>query len=115
MSSATERAAAHDDQAGAHEYADDAGAHEYAWEGLFERSWEAVEEGADGPLRSVGGTRWKRGRAAPVHTRVKRGVMRSVYLVLDCSQHSEEADNEMRPSRLSGAASHEHTHHVHVG
>mmetsp|Transcript_55279 Transcript_55279/g.91541 ORF Transcript_55279/g.91541 Transcript_55279/m.91541 type:complete len:407 (+) Transcript_55279:95-1315(+) len=78
----------------------DEGTQEYAWEGLFNRSWETVEESADGSLRSSVNQRWKR-RSQSIHVGVKRGVMRSVILVLDCSRHAADLDAEMKPTRLA--------------
>ena len=72
---------------------------EYQWEGLYERSWEAVEEGADG-LRS-GLRRARAAAAATVAVGVRRGVMRCVFLVIDCSNRAGDPDAEMKPTRLA--------------
>eukprot|EP00965_Chrysotila_dentata_P040774 1351967-Pleurochrysis_carterae.AAC.1 len=75
-------------------------AQEYAWEGLFERSWEAVEEAADGSLRSLARTRWRASRRE-VQKGVRRAVVRSVFIVIDCSRYASEGDEQMKPSRLA--------------
>ena len=73
---------------------------EYTWEGLYERSWEAVEETIDGSLRSVAHAH-RRHEAQAVQLGVRRGVMRYVIIALDCSKHAADPDNEMRPTRIA--------------
>lgn len=73
---------------------------EYAWEGDFSRTWEQIEESLDGSLRMNTGLRGSFSKDAAVHVGVRRGVIRSLYLVLDCSKHAAETDADMRPSRL---------------
>ena len=75
--------------------------HEYAWEGIFDRTWEAVEEGADGTLHSSINQRWQREGRSAVHVGVKRGVMRCLFVIIDCSRHAGDSDIEMKPSRLA--------------
>eukprot|EP00966_Prymnesium_polylepis_P302888 6997370-Prymnesium_polylepis.1 len=79
---------------------DDDQADEYAWEATFDRVWEAVKVGPDGELR--GGTAQER-RAAQRHVRVgvKRGMLRTIFLIIDCSRNARDQDGEMRPSRLA--------------
>lgn len=71
----------------------------YAWESELQRTWDAVEETADGHLRSLAPGSWRAGERAPVHVGVRRGVMRALFLVVDCSRHAAEHDAEMKPSR----------------
>ncbi len=73
---------------------------EYTWEGLYERSWEAVEETIDGSLRSVAHAHRRR-EAQAVQLGVRRGVMRYVIIALDCSKHAADPDNDMRPTRIA--------------
>ncbi|EOD08413.1 hypothetical protein EMIHUDRAFT_68255 [Emiliania huxleyi CCMP1516] len=73
----------------------------YAWESELQRTWDAVEETADGSLRSAAAGSWRPGEKPSVQVGVRRGVMRAVLLVLDCSRHAAEHDVEMKPSRLS--------------
>jgi len=80
---------------------EDATGHEYAWEGMFDRTWEAIEEGADGMLHSHVNQRWQREGRSAVHVGVKRGVMRCVFVIIDCSRHAGDSDIEMKPSRLA--------------
>lgn len=86
----------------------DEGSGAYAWESELQRTWDAVEETADGELRSAAPGTWRGGGRAPVHVGVRRGVMRAVLLILDCSRHAAEHDAEMKPTRCrrrSAAAS----------
>ena len=78
---------------------DVAAASSYAWEGIYERPWEAVLEAADGSLRGAGDTRRRLTREVQVG--VKRGVLRAVFLVIDASRQSSEQDHDMRPNRLA--------------
>ena len=71
----------------------------YAWEGIYERPWEAVRVGDDGSLQ--GADSQLRREAREVQVGVKRGVLRSLFLVLDASRQASENDPEMRPSRLA--------------
>jgi transcription initiation factor TFIIH subunit 2 len=79
---------------------DDEEAQLYAWEGTYERPWEAVREAADGSLVRHGGSSNDTTRAV-LQTGVKRGMLRAVYVVLDGSRASTIPDPDMRPSRLS--------------
>ena len=80
----------------------DEAAGSYAWESELQRTWDAVEETADGELRSAAPGTWHarvaRDRSA-VHVGVKRGVMRAVFLIIDCSRHAADHDAEMKPTR----------------
>ena len=73
---------------------------EYAWEQNFERTWERVTVAPDGTLRTGIERSWRAERPE-VHEGVKRSVLRTLFLVLDCSHHALDADLEMRPSRLA--------------
>lgn len=72
---------------------------EYAWEGTFERTWETIEEAADGSLRSTAQAHWRRGHKAVQG--VARGMLRCMFIVLDCSSQTGEQDSDMQPSRLA--------------
>ena len=80
--------------------ADDDPDQQYAWEGTYERPWEAVSQAADGSLVGASAGR-RRGQARPVQVGVKRGVLRSIFLVLDASKQAADSDADMRPSRLA--------------
>ena len=74
----------------------------YAWEGIYERPWEAVEEASDGTLTGAAARRRYAAHALQSAQRgVRRAVMRSVLLVVDCSRVACAEDAEMRPSRLA--------------
>ena len=79
---------------------DDAPPAAYSWE-TFERSWESVREAPDGSLRSAAEAP-RRGHTAPLAgAGVRRGMVRTVFLVLDCSRRAAEPETgEMRPSCL---------------
>jgi len=79
----------------------DEGSGAYAWESALERTWDAVEETADGELRSAAPGTWRGAGRLDVQVGVRRGVMRAVFLILDCSRHAAEHDAEMKPSRLA--------------
>ncbi|KAL1505082.1 hypothetical protein AB1Y20_008841 [Prymnesium parvum] len=85
----------------ADEEEDEAPPAEYVWEGAFERTWDAVRIGEDGALH--GGHALERlGRARRrVHAGVKRGVLRTLFLIVDCSRSARAQEGEMRPSRLA--------------
>ena len=72
----------------------------YAWEGTYERPWEAVVTASDGTLHGASSRRHHMGISSAVRVGVRRAVMRSVVLVIDASVVSEIADPDMRPSRL---------------
>ena len=73
---------------------------EYAWEQNFERTWEKVTVAPDGTLRTAVSRTWRAERPE-VQENVKRGVMRTFFLVLDCSHHVLDSDLDMKPSRLA--------------
>ena len=75
-------------------------ADEYAWEGSFERPWEAIEVSADGRLMS-GTAQERRSVRQQVHVGVKRGMLRALYVIVDCSRNALDQDGEMRPHRLA--------------
>ena len=73
---------------------------EYAWEQNFERTWEKVTVAPDGTLRTGVSRTWRAERPE-VQENVKRGVLRTFFLVLDCSHHVLDSDLDMKPSRLA--------------
>ena len=74
----------------------------FAWEGIYDRPWESVVEAADGSLLSSGSSRLLgHSRGQEVLVGVKRGVLRSVFLIIDASKAAGDADMDMRPSRLA--------------
>ena len=73
---------------------------EYAWEQNFERTWEKVTVAPDGTLRTGVNRTWRAERPE-VQENVKRGVLRTLFLVLDCSHHVLDSDLDMKPSRLA--------------
>ena len=82
---------------------DDAEQHtsEYAWEQNFDRTWEKVTVAPDGTLRTGIHQRSWRAEQPEVHENVKRSVMRTLFLLLDCSHHAGDKDAEMHPNRLA--------------
>ncbi|KAA0174149.1 hypothetical protein FNF27_04370 [Cafeteria roenbergensis] len=84
---------------------------EYQWERQYERSWDTVQEDAAGRL-VVGGacgegsTEWKRRASArpSVFTPSRRGLLRHLVVVLDCSAAPALA-RDLPPSRLAVATS----------
>ena len=74
----------------------------FSWEGFYARPWEAVVEAADGSLVVSGGSRGRmRAGEHQVHVGVKRGVLRSVFLIVDASRAASEADADFKPTRLA--------------
>ena len=66
-----------DDDAAAYQADQDAADEDsalYAWEGIYERPWEAVREAADGSLVSADAARRGGGGKVLMQTGVKRGV-----------------------------------------
>lgn len=80
---------------------DELPAEAYAWEGSLERSWDAVEMRAGGLLRGANAQHLRSTARRSVHVGVKRGMLRTLFLVVDCSRNAQDQDGEMRPSRLA--------------
>ena len=60
--------------------------HVFAWEGIYERPWDAVVTASDGTLHGAGAQANKKRTRSEVTTGVRRAVMRSVVLVIDASR-----------------------------
>uniref|UniRef100_A0A8C5ET38 General transcription factor IIH subunit n=1 Tax=Gouania willdenowi TaxID=441366 RepID=A0A8C5ET38_GOUWI len=72
------------------------------WEGGYERTWEVLKEDESGSLRaSVEEILYqaKRKRVMETHGQVRLGMMRHLYVVIDCSRSME--DQDLKPNRLS--------------
>ena len=72
---------------------------QYAWEGEYERPWDAVSQAADGNWRVASASVSR--QAQPVHVGVKRGVVRALFVVIDASKQANELDLTMRPNRMA--------------
>ncbi|DBA04121.1 TPA: hypothetical protein N0F65_004229 [Lagenidium giganteum] len=72
----------------------------YAWEGSFERSWDAIEEDESGKLKiDMNTTTKQRQRRLEIARNVRKGLIRYVYLVMDLSRGMTNKD--WKPHRLS--------------
>ncbi|KAJ8985989.1 hypothetical protein NQ317_013873 [Molorchus minor] len=74
---------------------------EYRWETGYEKTWEAIKEDDEGFLEaSVADIiqRAKRKRQALKHGNQKLGMMRHLYILLDCSDSMSSQD--LKPTRL---------------
>ncbi|KAG7490063.1 general transcription factor IIH subunit 2-like [Solea senegalensis] len=72
------------------------------WEGGYERTWEVLREDESGSLRaSVEEILFqsKRKRVIKSHEQVRLGMMRHLYVVIDCSRTME--DQDLKPNRLT--------------
>jgi transcription initiation factor TFIIH subunit 2 len=72
----------------------------YRWETEYERTWETIQEDDSGTLKAVvedGGERTRR-RRTDAQQRIRMGMMRHLFLVVDLSSAMEQKD--LRPSRL---------------
>ncbi|CAH1188411.1 unnamed protein product [Phyllotreta striolata] len=81
--------------------ADEDNPKEYRWETGYEKTWEAIKEDDDGFLQaSVDDIvqRAKRKRQTLKHGSQKLGMMRHLYLLLDCSESM--ASQDLKPTRL---------------
>lgn len=67
---------------------------EYAWERAYERTWEAVQEDESGRIRAgdTSELKAKRQRLAEIVPRVRRGMIRYLFLVLDLSRSTRQTD-----------------------
>lgn len=77
---------------------DDSG---YRWLNQYEKSWEAIQEDAQGGLQFVDDDfiqRARRRRLLAQPGNIRLGMMRHLYVILDLSKAMEEAD--LKPSRL---------------
>lgn len=73
----------------------------YAWEGEFQRTWDAVQEDAAGSLQSAAtelGRKRRRLQTAFGDDAIQRGIIRHIFLLLDLS--TAMLDRDLRPSRL---------------
>ncbi|XP_072387488.1 general transcription factor IIH subunit 2 isoform X1 [Diabrotica undecimpunctata] len=80
---------------------DDEDGKEYRWETGYEKTWEAIKEDDEGFLQaSVADIvqRAKRKRQALKHGSQKLGMMRHLFLLLDCSEAM--ASQDLKPTRL---------------
>ncbi|XP_076265789.1 general transcription factor IIH subunit 2 Ssl1 isoform X2 [Rhynchophorus ferrugineus] len=80
---------------------DDEDPKEYRWETGYEKTWEAIKEDDEGFLEaSVADIilRAKRKRQAQKQGSQKLGMMRHLYLILDCSESMSSQD--LKPTRM---------------
>jgi transcription initiation factor TFIIH subunit 2 len=73
----------------------------YSWEEEYKRSWDVLQEDAEGRLSSVVAhlqQQMKRRRLLRDTATVQRGIIRHLFLVIDLSEAMNEKD--LRPSRL---------------
>lgn len=74
---------------------------EYRWETGYEKTWEAIKEDDDGLLDGAIADiiqKAKRKRQAQKTMQNKLGMMRHLYLMLDCSESMSVPD--LKPTRL---------------
>ncbi|XP_020605858.1 general transcription factor IIH subunit 2-like [Orbicella faveolata] len=74
----------------------------YRWLNQYERTWEVIQEDAEGSLQTVVDEitqRTKRRRLMGRSGNIRLGMMRHVFVVVDMSRAMEEAD--LKPSRLA--------------
>ncbi|XP_008334087.1 general transcription factor IIH subunit 2 isoform X2 [Cynoglossus semilaevis] len=72
------------------------------WEGGYERTWEVLKEDESGSLKSSVEAilyQSKRKRMITSHNQVRLGMMRHLYVVIDCSRSME--DQDLKPNRLT--------------
>ncbi|XP_063228236.1 general transcription factor IIH subunit 2 [Bacillus rossius redtenbacheri] len=73
---------------------------EYRWESGYEKTWEAIQEDDEGLLEATVAEiiqRAKRKRQAQQRVNVKLGMMRHLYIILDCSECMNNQD--LKPTR----------------
>lgn len=68
-----------------------------SWEAEYKRSWDVLQEDADGNLQKIVQPTKQR-RVARDTTAVRRGMIRHLFLVIDLS--AAMTDLDLRPSRL---------------
>lgn len=79
----------------------DEGGTSYNWEESSSRTWEAVEEDSEGNIITLSSTtdhRHKRAKHQSLTQSVRRGLVRFVVLLIDCSKYANEKD--FRQSRI---------------
>uniref|UniRef100_A0A3B5KQP7 Ssl1-like domain-containing protein n=1 Tax=Xiphophorus couchianus TaxID=32473 RepID=A0A3B5KQP7_9TELE len=72
------------------------------WEGGYERTWEVLKEDESGSLKATVEEilyESKRKRVTQSHAQVRLGMMRHIYVVIDCSRSME--DQDLKPNRLT--------------
>ncbi|XP_071774107.1 general transcription factor IIH subunit 2 isoform X2 [Centroberyx gerrardi] len=72
------------------------------WEGGYERTWEVLKEDESGSLKATVEEilfQSKRKRVIESHGQVRLGMMRHLYVVIDCSRSME--DHDLKPNRLT--------------
>lgn len=72
------------------------------WEGGYERTWEVLKEDESGSLKATVEEilfQAKRKRVFESHGQVRLGMMRHMYVVIDCSRTME--DHDLKPNRLT--------------
>ncbi|RCI06506.1 hypothetical protein CU098_007166 [Rhizopus stolonifer] len=83
------------------EHQDDANTGGYAWEEEYKRSWDILQEDAEGNLSSVVSQlqqQRKRRRLLKDTDVIQRGIIRHLFIILDLSEAMNEKD--LRPSRI---------------
>ncbi|KXS09934.1 Ssl1-domain-containing protein [Gonapodya prolifera JEL478] len=80
----------------------------FTWEGQFARTWDVVQEDADGSIAAAVSAISESSRRSQLRRRladsggpVRRGIVRSMVLVLDLSRAM--AENDYRPTRAEAA------------
>ncbi|RMX58207.1 hypothetical protein pdam_00000025 [Pocillopora damicornis] len=74
----------------------------YRWLNQYERTWEVIQEDAEGSLQTVVDEishRTKRRRVMGRSGNIRLGMMRHLFIIVDMSRAMEEAD--LKPSRLA--------------
>lgn len=72
------------------------------WEGGYERTWEVLKEDESGSLKATVEEilfQSKRKRTIESHGQVRLGMMRHLFVVVDCSRSMD--DQDLKPNRLS--------------
>uniref|UniRef100_A0A7N6AT75 General transcription factor IIH subunit n=1 Tax=Anabas testudineus TaxID=64144 RepID=A0A7N6AT75_ANATE len=72
------------------------------WEGGYERTWEVLKEDESGSLKATVEEllfQSKRKRVVESHGQVRLGMMRHLFVVIDCSRSME--DQDLKPNRLT--------------
>nr|XP_020454876.1 general transcription factor IIH subunit 2-like isoform X2 [Monopterus albus] len=72
------------------------------WEGGYERTWEVLKEDESGSLKATVEEllfQSKRKRVIVSHGQVRLGMMRHLFVVIDCSRSME--DQDLKPNRLT--------------
>lgn len=76
----------------------------YRWLNQYERTWEVIQEDAEGSLQTVVDEishRTKRRRLMGRSSNIRLGMMRHLFVIVDMSRAMEEAD--LKPSRLASS------------